>query len=157
MNQNLHLQHDSDPEETREWLDALASVIGTEGIERAHFLIENLVDQARRAGANLPYKANTAYINTIPSHMEARLPGDATIENRIRSYIRWNAMAMVVRANRRSTEYGGHIASFASAATLYDIGFNHFFRAASKDFGGDLVYFQGHAAPGIPGLISKGA
>ena len=149
MNQNLHLQHDSDPEETREWLDALASVIGTEGIERAHFLIENLVDQARRAGANLPYKANTAYINTIPSHMEARLPGDATIENRIRSYIRWNAMAMVVRANRRSTEYGGHIASFASAATLYDIGFNHFFRAASKDFGGDLVYFQGHAAPGI--------
>jgi pyruvate dehydrogenase E1 component len=149
MNQNLQLQHDSDPEETREWLDALASVIGSEGIERAHFLIENLVDHARRAGANLPYKANTAYINTIPSHMEARLPGDATIENRIRSYIRWNAMAMVVRANRRSTEYGGHIASFASAATLYDIGFNHFFRAASKDFGGDLVYFQGHAAPGI--------
>ncbi|MEY4684498.1 MAG: pyruvate dehydrogenase (acetyl-transferring), homodimeric type [Pseudomonadota bacterium] len=149
MNQNLQLQHDADPEETREWLDALASVIGSEGIERAHFLIENLVDHARRAGANLPYKANTAYINTIPSHMEARLPGDATIENRIRSYIRWNAMAMVVRANRRSTEYGGHIASFASAATLYDIGFNHFFRAASKDFGGDLVYFQGHAAPGI--------
>ena len=149
MNQNLHLQEDLDPEETREWLDALAAVIGSGGIERAHYLIENLVDHARRAGANLPYKANTAYINTIPTHLEARLPGDAVIENRVRSYIRWNAMAMVVRANRRSSEYGGHIASFASAATLYDVGFNYFFRAPSKDFGGDLVYFQGHAAPGI--------
>ncbi len=147
--QNLNLAHDADPDETREWLEALQAVISTEGIERAHFLIENLVDQARRAGANLPYKANTAYINTIPTHMEARLPGDASIEHRIRSLIRWNAMAMVVRANRKSTEYGGHIASFASAATLYDVGFNHFFRAPTKDFGGDLVYFQGHAAPGI--------
>ena len=149
MNSNLQPQTDSDPDETREWLDALEAVIASEGVERAHFLIEHLVDQARRAGANLPYKANTAYINTIPTHLEARLPGDPTIENRIRSYIRWNAMAMVVRANRRSTEYGGHIASFASAATLYDVGFNHFFRAPSKDFGGDLIYFQGHAAPGI--------
>jgi pyruvate dehydrogenase E1 component len=149
MSVNNQLSVDTDPEETREWLDALEAVIGAEGVERAHFLIENLVDQARRAGANLPYKANTAYINTIPTHMEARLPGDASIEHRIRSYIRWNAMAMVVRANRKSTEYGGHIASFASAATLYDVGFNHFFRAPSKDFGGDLIYFQGHAAPGI--------
>lgn len=147
--QNLHLAHDPDPEETREWLEALQAVIGSEGIERAHYLIENLVDEARRAGANLPYTANTAYINTIPTHLEARSPGDATIEHRIRSFIRWNAMAMVVRANRKSTEYGGHIASFASAATLYDVGFNHFFRAPSKEFGGDLVYFQGHAAPGI--------
>ena len=147
--QNLQPMNDSDPEETREWLEALQAVIGAEGIERAHFLIENLVDQARRAGANLPYKADTAYINTIPTHMEARSPGDHAIENRLRAYIRWNAMAMVVRANRKSTEYGGHIASFASAATLYDVGFNHFFRAPSKDFGGDLVYFQGHAAPGI--------
>jgi len=140
---------DTDPEETREWLEALQAIIGTEGVERAHFIIESLVDQARRAGANLPYKANTAYINTIPTHMEARLPGDANLEHRIRSYIRWNAMAMVVKANRRSTEYGGHIASFASAATLYDVGFNHFFRAPTKDFGGDLIYYQGHAAPGI--------
>ncbi len=147
--QNLHLAHDPDPDETREWLEALQAVIGSEGIERAHFLIENLVDEARRAGANLPYTANTAYINTIPTHLEARSPGDATIEHRIRSFIRWNAMAMVVRANRKSTEYGGHIASFASAATLYDVGFNHFFRAPTKEFGGDLVYFQGHAAPGI--------
>ena len=149
LTSNINLTNDPDPEETREWLDALRAVIGAEGVERAHFLIENLVDQARRSGANLPYKANTAYINTIPTHMEARLPGDASIEHRIRSYIRWNAMAMVVRANRKSTEYGGHIASFASAATLYDVGFNHFFRAPGKDFGGDLVYFQGHAAPGI--------
>ena len=147
--QNLQLAHDPDPEETREWLEALQAVIGSEGIERAHYLIENLVDEARRAGANLPYTANTAYINTIPTHLEARSPGDATIEHRIRSFIRWNAMAMVVRANRKSTEYGGHIASFASAATLYDVGFNHFFRAPTKEFGGDLVYFQGHVAPGI--------
>ena len=140
---------DTDPEETREWLDALEAVIAAEGIERAHFLIESLVDQARRAGANLPYKANTAYINTIPPNLEERSPGDYGIEQRIRHYIRWNAMAMVVRANRKSTEYGGHIASFASSATLYDVGFNHFFRAPSKDHGGDLVYFQGHAAPGI--------
>ena len=149
MNENLQLAHDPDPEETREWLEALQAVIASEGVERAHFLIENLVDQARRAGANLPYKANTAYINTIPAHLEARLPGDPAMEHRIRSLIRWIAMAMVVRANRKSTEYGGHIASFASAATLYDVGFNHFFRAPTKDFGGDLVYFQGHAAPGI--------
>ncbi len=140
---------DTDPEETREWLEALQAIINNEGVERAHFIIESLVDQARRAGANLPYKANTAYINTIPSHLEARIPGNADLESRIRSYIRWNAMAMVVRANRKSTEYGGHIASFASAATLYDVGFNHFFRAPSKDFGGDLIYYQGHAAPGI--------
>jgi len=140
---------DIDPGETGEWLDALQAVIEAEGVERAHFLIESLVDQARRSGANLPYRANTAYINTIPAHLEPRMPGDSGIEQRIRSYIRWNAMAMVVKANRKSTEYGGHIASFASAATLYDVGFNHFFRAASKDHGGDLVYFQGHAAPGI--------
>ncbi|QJD28709.1 pyruvate dehydrogenase (acetyl-transferring), homodimeric type [Methylococcus geothermalis] len=140
---------DTDPEETREWLDALAAVIETEGVERAHFLIEKLVDKARRSGANLPYKAHTAYINTIPPHAEARSPGDAGIEHRIRCYLRWNAMAMVVRANQKSTEYGGHISSFASSATLYDVGFNHFFHAPDRDHGGDLVFFQGHSAPGI--------
>ncbi|HYE36285.1 pyruvate dehydrogenase (acetyl-transferring), homodimeric type [Methylocaldum sp.] len=147
--QNVSSANDIDPEETREWLEALEAVIEAEGIQRAHFLIESLVDKARRAGANLPYKANTAYINTIPPHMEPRLPGDAGLEQRIRSYIRWNAMAMVVRANRKTSEYGGHIATFASAATLYDVGFNHFFHAADKHHGGDLIYFQGHAAPGI--------
>ncbi|MGH8474648.1 MAG: pyruvate dehydrogenase (acetyl-transferring), homodimeric type, partial [Methylococcales bacterium] len=140
---------DLDAEETREWLDALISVIRTDGLERAHYLIERLVDQARRLGANLPYSANTAYINTIPPHQQARSPGDHAIEHRLRSLIRWNAMTMVVRANQESSEYGGHIASFQSSATLYDVGFNHFFHAPSPDQGGDLVYFQGHSAPGI--------
>jgi pyruvate dehydrogenase E1 component len=140
---------DLDPTETREWLDALEAVIENEGVERAHYLIERLVDQARRSGINLPYSANTAYINTIPPHRQAPMPGDPEIEYRIRSWIRWNAMAMVVKANKVSSEYGGHIASFASSATLYDVGFNHFFRAPGKDHGGDLVFFQGHSAPGI--------
>jgi pyruvate dehydrogenase E1 component len=140
---------DADPQETREWLDALRVVIETEGVERAHYLIEQLVDQARRSGANLPYKANTAYINTIPPHQQPRIPGDSELEYRLRSWIRWNAMAMVVQANKISSEYGGHIASFASSATLYEVGFNHFFRAPDKDHGGDLVFFQGHSSPGI--------
>jgi len=148
------LQHvisddDIDSEETQEWLDALVSVIETDGVERAHYLIEHLVAHARRSGANLPYSANTAYINTIPPHKEARNPGNPGLEHRIRSIIRWNAMAMVVRANLKSAEYGGHIASFASAATLYDVGFNHFFHAPDKDHGGDLIFIQGHSAPGI--------
>ena len=140
---------DLDSTETREWLDALEAVIEAEGPERAHYLIERLVDKARRSGINLPYKANTAYINTIPPHRQAKNPGDDEMEHRIRSYIRWNAMAMVVQANKISSEYGGHIASFASSATLYEIGFNHFFHAPNKDHGGDLVFFQGHSSPGI--------
>ncbi len=142
-------QGDIDPTETREWLDALEAVIETVGPERAHYLIERLVDKARRSGINLPYKANTAYINTIPPHMQATLAGDSEIEHRISSWIRWNAMAMVVQANKVSSEYGGHIASFASSATLYEIGFNHFFRAPDANHGGDLVFFQGHSSPGI--------
>lgn len=157
MTQNLDLRRlpgrqlfqDPDPEETREWLEALEAVIQTQGPQRAHYLVERLIDKARRSGINIPFSATTAYINTIPPHLEARCPGDMAIERRIRSYVRWNAMAMVVQANRKSTEYGGHIATFASAATLYEVGFNHFFRAPAKDFGGDLVYFQGHASPGI--------
>jgi pyruvate dehydrogenase E1 component len=140
---------DVDPEETREWLDALESVLEREGPDRAHFLLEKLVEKARRSGAHIPYNANTAYMNTIPLSREERSPGDAELEYRIRSLVRWNAMAMVVRANKDSSELGGHIASFASAATLYDVGFNHFFRAANDSFRGDLVYFQGHSAPGI--------
>ncbi len=140
---------DIDPIETQEWLDALEAVLEQEGIERGHFLLEQLVDKARRSGAYLPYSANTAYLNTIPTTQQERSPGDAAIEWRIRSLIRWNAMAMVVRANRISTELGGHIASFASAATLYDVGFNHFWRAPSENHGGDLIFIQGHSAPGI--------
>ena len=140
---------DIDSQETQEWLEAMAAVIEKEGIERAHFLLEQLIEEARHAGANLPYSANTAYVNTIPTHLEQHNPGDQAIESRIRSDIRWNAAAMVVRANRKSSELGGHLASFASAATLYDVGFNHFWRAPSPEHGGDMVYFQGHSAPGM--------
>ena len=140
---------DIDLQETQEWIEALESVLKHEGTARAHYLLEKLVDKARQCGAHIPFSANTAYLNTIPPGQEERSPGDATIENRIRSYLRWNAMAMVVRANKTSSELGGHIASFASAATLYDVGFNHFFRAANDSFGGDLVYMQGHSSPGI--------
>ena len=141
--------HDTDPQETREWLEALDSVMAEEGVERAHYLLEQLIAKARRSGAYLPYSANTAYLNTIPPAREKRTPGDAGMEWRIRSLIRWNALAMVVRANRANAELGGHIASFASSATLYDVGFNHFFRAPTETHGGDLVFIQGHSAPGI--------
>ncbi len=143
------IQPDADPQETNEWLEALASVLEREGPARVNFLLERLSETARRAGAYIPYNANTAYMNTIPLSQEERSPGDAEIENKLRSLVRWNAMATVVRANKESSELGGHIASFASAATLYDIGFNHFFRAANEDFLGDLVYIQGHSAPGV--------
>ena len=141
--------YDTDPLETQEWLEALASIIENEGPERAHYIIEQLIDSARRSGAHLPYTANTAYVNTIPENLEKPFPGDRAMERRIRSLIRWNAMAMVVLANRISTELGGHIASFASSATLFDVGFNHFFHARTEDHGGDLVFFQGHSAPGV--------
>jgi len=140
---------DVDPQETLEWLDALESVLENEGAERAHFLIEQLIDKARRSGAHLPYKATTAYLNTIPPSQQVHFPGDSAMEKRIRSFIRWNAMAMVVQANRLSPELGGHIASFSSVATLFDVGFNHFFQARSEKRDGDLIYFQGHCAPGI--------
>jgi len=140
---------DIDPQETQEWLDALDAVLENEGTDRAHYLIERLIDKARRSGAYLPYQANTAYLNTIPVTKQPRFPGDRAMERRIRSFIRWNAMAMVVQANRLSTELGGHISSFASVATLFDIGFNHFFHAPTPSHGGDLVFFQGHSAPGI--------
>ena len=140
---------DIDPRETQEWLDALDAVLENEGIERAHFLLERLIDKARRSGAYLPYSANTAYLNTIPVQREQRFPGDLALERRIRSLVRWNAMAMVVQANRLSTELGGHIASFASSATLIDVAYNHFLHARTQDHGGDLVFYQGHTAPGI--------
>jgi pyruvate dehydrogenase E1 component len=139
---------DHDPQETREWLDALDGVLANEGADRAQFLIEALIDKARRSGAYLPFSANTAYINTIPVDKQVKLPGDSAIEQRIRSYVRWNAMAMVLRANKE-TNVGGHIASFASAATLYDVGFNHFWHAPSTEHGGDLIFVQGQSAPGV--------
>jgi pyruvate dehydrogenase E1 component len=140
---------DIDPEETQEWIESLDSVLEREGPERAHFLLERLIDKTRRSGAYLPFSATTAYVNTIPLSMQRPIPGDQAIEHSIRSVIRWNAAAMVVHANRKSSELGGHIASFASAATLYDVGFMHFFRAPNEVHNGDLVFFQGHSAPGV--------
>ncbi len=143
------MENDSDPRETREWVESLKAVLDHDGPERAHHLLERMVELTRRAGAQLPFQPTTEYVNTIPAHLEPAMDGDAAMEWRIRSMIRWNAMAMVVRANRKPGELGGHIASFASSATLYDVGFNHFWRAPSAEHPGDLLYIQGHSSPGI--------
>ncbi len=140
---------DLDPVETQEWLESIDSVLKVHGAERAHFLLDRMIDHARRGGAYLPFRANTAYLNTIPVSQERPYPGDRALERRIEAYIRWNAMAMVVHANRISSEYGGHIATYASSATLYEVGFNHFWRAPTADSAGDLVFVQGHSSPGI--------
>ncbi len=142
-------QKDIDQQETQEWLEALESILEREGVDRAHFILEQLIAKARKSGAYLPYSATTAYLNTIPPAKEEQSPGDPAIEWRIRSFVRWNAMAMVVQANRKEGDLGGHISSFASSATLYDVGFNHFFRAPGKDHAGDMLFIQGHSAPGI--------
>jgi len=140
---------DSNPEETREWVESLEAVLEAEGLERAHFLLEQLIDKARHSGAYLPYTATTAYLNTIPRAHEKQSPGDLELERRARAIIRWNAIAIVLHATKKDLELGGHLSSFASSATLYDIGFNHFFQSPSDSHPGDLVYFQGHCAPGI--------
>ncbi|MDZ4255116.1 MAG: pyruvate dehydrogenase (acetyl-transferring), homodimeric type [Sulfuritalea sp.] len=139
---------DADPQETREWLDALEAVIAQEGPERAHFLLEQLIALGHQTGINMPYSANTEYTNTIPADQQPITPGDYELEQTIRNYARWNALVMVLRANKDDSGLGGHIASYASAATLYDIGFNHFWHAPSDTHGGDLVLSQGHSAPG---------
>ena len=139
---------DIDPQETREWLDAIDAVIAQEGPDRAHYLIELLIQEAREVGIDIPYSATTGYINTIPVDQQPKYPGNANLEIKIHNYIRWNAMAMVVRANKDSN-VGGHIASFASAAALYDVGFSWFWNAPTADHGGDLIFFQGHSIPGI--------
>ena len=140
---------DIDPLETREWLESIDSVLGQHGPERAHFLLNRMIDFARRSGAYLPYSPNTAYLNTIAKSRQPEYPGDRSLERRIEAYNRWNAMAMVLRANKKSTEYGGHISSFASSATMYEVGFNHFWRAPNEKHGGDLVFMQGHSSPGV--------
>jgi pyruvate dehydrogenase E1 component len=141
--------NDLDPQETQEWVEAMEAVVERDGFERAQFLLRELADHAVLSGAGSPYSANTPYLNTIPPELEVHSKGDQELEHKIRSIIRWNAAVMVMRANRDSSDLGGHIASFASSATLYDVGFNHFWQAAGKDHGGDLVFFQGHSAPGI--------
>jgi pyruvate dehydrogenase E1 component len=140
---------DLDPVETREWLESIDSVLQAHGPERAHFLLERLIDHTRRSGAYLPFRPNTAYLNTIAAGREPDYPGNRALERRIEAYIRWNALVMVLLANRISSEYGGHLASYASSATLYEVGFNHFWRAPSDNHPGDLVFIQGHSSPGI--------
>jgi len=140
---------DIDPVETQEWLESIESVMRAQGPERAHFLLEKLVDFTRRSGAYLPFKPNTAYLNTISKAQEPEYPGDRSLERRNEAYMRWNALAMVVQANRTNSEYGGHIATYASAATLYEVGFNHFWRARSAAHPGDMIFVQGHSSPGI--------
>ena len=141
--------NDIDPVETKEWIESLSSVLETDGSKRAQFLIKKLIEYSYRQGSDLVLSRNTPYINTISPEKETKSPGDQNLERRIRSLIRWNAAAMVVRANKKFPELGGHIGTFASAATLYDVGMNHFWRAKNNKFGGDLVYFQGHSAPGM--------
>jgi len=140
---------DIDPTETQEWLDSLESVLKKDGTDRAHYLLKKLIDEAYKEGSSRPFTRITPYINTIPVELEEKSPGDQNIERRIRSLIRWNAAAMVVKANKKNPELGGHIGTFASAATLYDVGMNHFWRGKNNNFGGDLIYFQGHSAPGM--------
>lgn len=145
-----HYKDDNNPAETGEWLEALGAVIEHEGADRAHFLLDRLTDKATRVTRKLPYSAvTTSYRNTIAPEEEERMPGDMFMERQIRGYIRWNALAMVMRANRENPDLGGHISSFSSSATLYDVGFNYFFRGPTEDKPGDLIYFQGHSSPGI--------
>ena len=155
--QNLHAgapgPRDADAQETREWLDALSAVIGAEGPQRAHYLLERLLEHARQDGIDMPFSANTDYVNTIRPEDEEHSPGNLELEGRLRAYMRWNAMAMVVKANRLNPEdggdLGGHISSFASLAHMFAAGFNHFWHAESPGHGGDLLYIQGHSAPGV--------
>jgi len=153
MTDNKHVDHD--PIETQEWIDSLESVLEAEGVERAHYLLESMIEKARRSGAHLPYDATTAYLNTIPAGQEPTMPGDQTIETKIRHAIRWNAMMMVLRGSKKDLELGGHISSFASSAMLYDVGFNHFFRAPNDKDGGDYLFVQGHVSPGIYSCIHR--
>lgn len=140
---------DVDPTETQEWLDALASVIAKEGPERAQYILKKLLQNAEEQGCGVRTSLNTPYINTIPVNKQAKLPGDPTMERRIRALVRWNAAMMVVHAGKKDPDLGGHIGTFASAATLYDVGFNHFWHAPTENHGGDLLYIQGHSSPGI--------
>ena len=141
-------QNDLNPQETSEWLEALDQVVDEFGPDRAHYLLEQLLNRAADFGVSAP-SVRSPYVNTIPAHEEVPYPGDRAVERRIKSLIRWNAAAMVVRANKYDPNIGGHISTYASLATLSEVGFNHFFRASYGDQPGDLVYYQGHASPGV--------
>jgi len=142
-------QSDADPQETREWLDSLEYVLQAKGIERATYLFDRLRDRLGERGARIAGSPNTPYINTIPAEREPAYPGNLELERRIRSLVRWNALAMVVKANKEHSGIGGHISTYASAATLYEVAFNHFLHGKDSPQGGDLLYVQGHASPGI--------
>jgi pyruvate dehydrogenase E1 component len=146
MKENNIIQADIDPKETQEWIEALQYLIDH---ERAHFIIEQLQEKAIQCGIHLPYKARTAYVNTIPETEQPAYVGDLAKEKRIEDFLRWNAMAMVVRGGKKAPDVGGHIASFASSALLYTMGLHHFFHTESANHGGDLVFVQGHSSPGI--------
>ena len=143
------LKNDVDPIETNDWLAAIDSLIREEGIERAQFIIDQVMQQARAGGVSLPSGITTDYVNTIPVSEQPAYPGNLEIERRIRSYVRWNAVMMVLRGQKKDLDLGGHLSTYQAAATMYEVGFNHFFKAATEKNGGDLVFFQGHAAPGM--------
>src|SRR4051795_10535332 len=145
----VHQLPDVDPEETQEWLDSLSAVVDAQGKTRARFLMSKLLERARELQVGHPATVSTPYVNTIPPEQEPWFPGDEYIERRIRAYIRWNAAVMVVKANKHAEGIGGHLSTYASSASLYEVGFNHFFRGKDDGLAGDHVYFQGHAAPGI--------
>ncbi len=147
----MGILNDHDPVETQEWVDSLRAIVQYQGVDRARFILERLRDEARRTGAQLPFTATTPYVNTIPPEREAKPTWNRELEHKIRSAIRWNAVAIILRANKESSELGGHIASFQSSALLYDIGFGHFWHAPTAEHGGDLIYVQGHVSPGIYG------
>src|SRR6059058_2087252 len=144
-----HQLPDIDPSETREWVDSLDSVVDQRGRPRARFLLARLMARARELQVGVPAMVSSDYINTIPPEEEPWFPGDEHIERRVRAFIRWNAAVMVTRANKRAKGIGGHLATYASSAALYEVGFNHFFRGKDNGQAGDQVFFQGHAAPGI--------
>ncbi len=154
--------NDVDPQETQEWLDSLEAITKIDGHDRAEFIIEQLQKRISAYTGKTPFSANTPYVNTIPKELEPELPGNPELERKVTAIIRWNAMAMVVKKNRISSDYGGHISSYASSANLYETGFNHFWRAQSDSYGGDLVFFQGHTSPGmyarayLEGRLSEG-
>ena len=146
---SMHQLPDTDPGETQEWLDSLDSVVDGHGVERARYLLARLLERAQHTDVNFPATVSTPYVNSITADNEPWFPGDEHLERRIRAYIRWNAAVMVTRANHAAEGIGGHLSTFASSASLYEIGFNHFFHGKDNGAAGDHVYFQGHAAPGI--------
>ena len=145
----VHQLPDSDPAETREWLESLDAVVDTHGKNRARYLLSALLDRARQLQVSFPATVSTPYVNSIPPEEEPWFPGDEHVERRIRAYLRWNAAVMVIRANKHADGIGGHLSTYASSAGLYEVGLNHFFRGKDDGQPGDHIYFQGHAAPGV--------